>query len=101
MSLKAKRQGIAAFFILVVFVLAALNGILFVTEESNHDCIGEGCSVCCTIQHLEELFHSGKTPEKPAAIPAFAFCSSVVIFTLYKCFETKRSLVSLKVKLSD
>ncbi|MGN0613275.1 MAG: hypothetical protein ACI4JB_05180 [Porcipelethomonas sp.] len=99
--MRTKKQRIAAFLILIMIVLVALSGLLCVTVKECHDCVGDSCSVCCTVQRFEGLCHGSEAPKKAAAVFIPILTVSVVIFMLYKCFETRASLVSLKVKLSN
>lgn len=98
--MKAKNQKIAAFLLCVIFFVTTFFGTLFILENSDHNCIGESCSVCRAINHFDELIHGSRTSDKPVFVSAITvYC--IVTIMLYKSVDISKSLIKLKVKLSN
>lgn len=98
MTSKKRICSIVSAAALCLFVLLSS---VYVISEVNHDCTGEDCPVCCQISMCK---HTLKTISTAATASAFA----VLFIDLLKIclsagFENRRpkSLVTLKVKLSN
>lgn len=66
------------------FVVSLFLSVLFIAQEADHDCIGQGCPICAAIQRCENaarLFGSG-TPENSGE-PALFF--HIIIQILILC----------------
>ncbi len=53
---KAKRFG--AWLLCVSMALMLLISSAYIVHEADHDCVGEGCHICETIQHLTAMIRS-------------------------------------------
>lgn len=96
-----KKQKRLAFLICVTFIFVTFFSILFIVEESDHDCRGENCPVCACIYQAEQTLKQIGTGVAEAAVPAliteqFALASACVV--LIVPFTT---LVKQKVRLND
>lgn len=43
------KKRAAALFVAVAFVFVMLFSMVYIAEESNHDCIGSDCQICYQI----------------------------------------------------
>ena len=101
MTCIAKQRHRAAWILLIGFLLAVLVSLVFCAEEVNHDCTGADCAICAQLKLCENTLHAGKdgsgqfirTPAPHfAAATLLSFCSPLLLI---------RTLIRLKVKLSD
>ena len=84
---------------LLVFVM--LFSVLFIVLEADHDCCGEDCAVCAQIRACEDLLRNLLTS---TALVGAAWCLYALIRILAdadRCPAAPRTLIVLKVKLSD
>ncbi len=85
----------------LLVALVMLFSVLYIALEADHDCCGEGCSVCALIRVCEDLLRD--------LLPAAAFAAAArCFFTLAGTFADTdcrsahpHTLITLKVKLSD
>ncbi len=93
-----KRRFAAA--ILAALILVAVTASLFIVAfESNHECIGEDCSVCAVIAVCQNTL---KTISEGLAV--FAVLAALVCFSMVFCMAARpgsqsETPISLKVKL--
>lgn len=95
-----KTRALAALLALaLLFVM--LSSSCYLALETDHDCIGDDCPVCCRIGLCEQML---KTVWQ-AAVTGFAvaFAGAVVCALSHFAEKTgnRPSLITLKVKLSD
>lgn len=78
-----------------------LLSFLFIAEETGHDCSGEDCSVCESLERCRTAVRrAGEI--LAAAVTAALFAAAVTpAFIEFKSVSLKRSLVSQKVRLND
>ena len=87
-------------FLSVILICTALLSVLFVaTEAGHHDCEGDNCPICETIEVCVNNLYAFK-----AAIGMAAFCSAVFIFVRNICIFSDSyillpTLVNNKVRL--
>ena len=97
----AKNRRIAAAFLAAALLLVMLGAALFMIEESGHDCIGEGCSVCFRLNVCRNALKN-----LCLAVPAAAIGLGA-LYGLCRCLSAcgssvlPHTLVVLKVKLSN
>ena len=99
------KQGIpklkrAAAALAAVFILIVLASAVFEALHADHDCCGEGCSVCAQLTVCDDLLASGAVPAAAvfAAVCAAAAAASVIRI---KGSHRQDTLFSLKVMLLD
>lgn len=97
----AKHKRIAAAFLAAALLLVMLGSALFIIEESGHDCIGEGCSVCFQLSVCRNAL-------KNLCLAVFAAAVATgVLFALAMGADAPQkpdfsyTLVTMKVKLSN
>ncbi len=97
----AKHKRIAAAILAAALVLVMLGSALFIVEESGHDCIGEGCSVCFQLSVCRNAL-------KNLCLAVFvAAVAAGVLYALAMGADPRRepdfsdTLVTMKVKLSN
>lgn len=94
-----KRIKIVAVTLAVAFLLSVSLSLCFITQESDHDCIGEGCEICALLSQCERtlkiLFAFAK--ETVLAI-SISYISHGFIKSLTDVMS-QDSPVALKIKL--
>ncbi len=96
-----KKNRIIASVLALTVAFAVLFSVGFIIAEADHDCIGDGCSVCFCIGVCENTIKS------VGFVGAAAVFSAFLRFFIFCPIDFKEksagniSLVSLKVKLSD
>lgn len=96
-----KKQRTHSILICFAFISVTLFTVLFIVKESNHNCTGEDCPICLSIQHAEQtLTQIGAGTVKmegslPLVLSCVTVCSNVVLFV--PCI----SLISQKVRLNN
>ncbi len=85
--------------LLAAFIM--LFSVLYIALEADHDCCGEGCSVCAQIRACEDLLWNILT----AVLTAVAARCFLVLRRVFAgvgcCAFHPHTLFALKVKLSD
>lgn len=100
-SAMKKNNRVLALWIAVVVCSVMLLSAVFIISEAGHDCIGEGCPVCCQISICE---HTLKTLSNVVITmaPGIVLASSFLIcHSVFLAGGRMESLVTLKVKLSN
>ena len=96
-----KHRKITGMLIAAILVLAMLCPFIFITVEANHDCVGKNCSICQQITACENLIQNlGNAGVVAAAAIATGYLLCCCI-TMKQETESRLTLVSLKVKLSN
>lgn len=96
-----KKMKIAAILLAVTVFVVMLFSALFIAAEADHECIGNGCPICCQISACRDTLKNLSLAVFAAAVTA-AFS-----YTLYRTVSvfadtlSSRTLISLKVKLTD
>ena len=96
-----KRTKHAALIIALMLFVVMLFSALFIAHETQHECTGDGCSVCAILAVCENML------KNISAAAAAAAVLTAAVFVIIKTLETASVFcpaatpVSLKVKLSD
>lgn len=85
----------------LVFCLFVLFSSTFIIVEANHGCSGEGCQVCAVIQLCAQFLESAVAVSALLTIVCTLLCVSAFCLTGASAVRPVRSLVTLKVKLSN
>ena len=96
-----KRNRIFAFVLAVSMAFVLLFSVFYIAVNSDHDCVGEHCQVCCRIAACENTL---KTLSGGAFIVAFAVATVYILIRIIEFFTSSviaNSLVALKVKLTN
>lgn len=95
----AKQKRLAAV-LLVVLVLVAMATSLFVlAHEADHDCVGEGCSVCAVISLCRNTLKAlcGTLIAAATVFECLRFGSEAT--AAFRAFSSGETPITLKVKL--
>ncbi len=93
------KRSASALALLVAFIM--LFSVLFIVLEADHDCCGEGCAICVQIRVCEDLIRNLLTPALLVAAARCLFALIHVFADADCCAVHPRTLIALKVKLSD
>lgn len=96
-----KTKRILAMLMAVAIFAVMLSSALFLVEEADHDCIGDGCQICFQMNVCRGILKSLSLAIH-AAVAAFAVVY-ILCGNFWPCEESTGhvTLVTLKVKLSD
>ena len=96
----SKKKRICAFVLTVFIACVMLLSSVFIISHAEHDCIGEGCSICATLYACEESLKMLALAIIVSILFSTKFCASCA--TLFQAIAFPFiTLVSLKVKLSN
>lgn len=85
--------------VLALSVLCAfLFSVIFIIEESDHDCEGETCRICATLAVCRAVIRAFSVISVIYAVTALSRILCRVISTRRK-YENKRTPVTLRVRL--
>ena len=96
-----KKTRIAALLLAAAVLTVMLCSAFYLALEAGHDCIGDGCAICCQIAVCRNVLKKLSLSVCAGALAAaFTYTLRRGIFV---CADYAQSytLVSLKVKLSD
>lgn len=96
-----KKTRIAALLLAAAVLTVMLCSAFYLALEAGHDCIGDGCAICCQIAVCRNVLKKLSLSVCATAFAAaftYTLCRDVSACTDYAQSYT---LVSLKVKLSD
>ncbi len=96
-----KNNRIAVILITISFVFAFCFSTIFLSTNTEHECVGEGCSICAQLEQCENLLETATL----VGIASTILVSGMMQLTNSKTVRQKEfvgwSLVTLKVKLSN
>lgn len=95
----SRKLRAISFFTAFVFALVVLGSAIFISVESDHQCVGENCSICEVIHHCENLLKTTGVNVVPV-MQHLSFVA-VVLLALISGAEiySNNTLISLKVEL--
>lgn len=92
----AKRKKKLAFSLIVFLVLSIMLSCSYVSENHNHECIGENCTVCYALKSAEDLFSGAKKIVVLSLSFLFSFFAVLVLISKKQHFFGFSTPVSLK-----
>ena len=95
-----KKRAIAVI-VAAAILLVVIFSSVFIAAEADHDCVGENCPICCQIAVCKGIL---KILSAAVYISVFAIFVSYIFrerAAAFVPFSDSRTLVSLKIKLSD
>lgn len=96
-----KRAKIFIISFVIAFVAVTSFSLFFTGYEAEHDCVGRDCVICTFISECRDLLRQLCSGTK-TVIGAAACCFfTTVAFCAARLLVEAKTLVSLKVKLSD
>ena len=96
-----KTKRILAMVMAVALFAVMLSSALFLAEEADHDCIGDGCQICLQLNICRGVLKSLSLVLLAAAAPLTVACILWGNFWPSKGSTGHVTLVALKVKLSN
>lgn len=97
----AKHKRIAAAFLAAALLLVMLGSAFFVIEESDHDCIGEGCAICFQLNVCQNVLKNLCLAVFVAAVAAGVLYALPMGADPHREPDFSDTLVTMKVKLSN
>ena len=96
---KQKRMLAMAMAAAILFIVLA--SAFFIAAEANHDCVGDGCEICCQINVCRTVLKGLALAIIAAVLAAAASRALHFLFVGCRLSAPRCTRVSLKVKLSD
>lgn len=95
----AKKRRLAAIMLAALLLVAVTASLFVVAYEADHDCIGEGCSVCAVIALCRNTLKTlcGVLLTAAVAFACFRFAASLL--SAYCVSSYRETPITLKVKL--
>lgn len=75
------KKKILSLFIVLFFFIALTLSLDFITVNAEHDCCGEGCEICATLQVADQI-SGGVKGEETVASSAVCFCGEEDVLIL-------------------
>lgn len=97
----AKQKRMLAMAMAVAILFIVLASAFFIAAEANHDCVGDGCEICCQINVCRTVLKGLALAVIAAVLAAAASRPLPFLFVGCRLSAPRCTLVSLKVKLSD
>ena len=96
-----KQKRMLALVMAAAILFVVLTSAFFVAAEADHDCIGDGCEICCQIDACCAVLKGLALAIIAAVLTAAASHAFGFGIADKPVFCPQFTLVSLKVKLSD
>lgn len=96
-----KTKRILAMVMAVAIFAVMLSSALFLAEEADHDCIGDGCQICLQLTLCRGVLKSLSLVLLAAVAALTVACILWGNFRLCQGSDGHVTLVALKVKLSN
>ena len=96
---EAKCKKIFAGIICIVMLLTLMLSVTFLIEEFHHDCSGEDCPVCATIQICENAVRLAGSSEVTFTFALIPLSVMLAVTVIYAPVIVPETLVSRKVRL--
>lgn len=95
-----KCARILSFVLCIAMVLSVVLSAAFLAANTDHECTGEGCKICCHIQRCEQTLK--KVLHNTAGLTGLVFSGMFCVLTTrrFQEHQISETLVSMKVKLS-
>ncbi|MBR3737600.1 MAG: hypothetical protein IKN26_02570 [Eubacterium sp.] len=95
------KKRITALCLAFAIAIALAFSVLFIAHNSEHKCSGADCSICAQINNcVEKLNNISPKPETSDFSAPVLFCAVLCVGAVIELFR-KKSLIELKVKLSN
>ncbi len=88
----------------MLFLFTVIFSVTFIASYARHECVnGDDCVICSEIENCQELLHHFATAQTPHKTKEYKSQAPIVAerTTLPSRRETRTTLVSLKIKLSN
>ena len=94
---KRASAGVLAMLLLFIMLFSAF----FISAETGHDCTGEDCPICESIQHCENTLHQISGGTGPAAAGLIPAVFILIIASLFSIELLQETPVTEKVRLNN
>ena len=86
--------------VLLIFSFVILSSTLFIIVHTNHDCIGEECTICAELAECHKNLHTtGKVGSTAICLTSLLLIAFVLTQLSIKPHHDHTTLISLKVEL--
>ena len=88
----------------IVGIMVALSfvfSLFFITVEADHDCEGEDCHICRTLEVCEGLLRQSGAAVTSGAVPVAAVWIICLVSVPVMTYVQDKTLVTDKVKMND
>lgn len=93
--MKNKQQRITAFIIGLIFVVFLLAASVFIAGNSQHDCIGDDCPICTSIELCYNIIHTFS-----CAVIGRIFVFAAMFIIVYKNNSKSKSLICINTLIT-
>lgn len=84
----------------IIFTMSMMSAMMFEAAQSDHDCIGEGCEICLTLEICDTLLKLGTITAAAALI--IRVSAHFIKSCAGKAREfSSQTLISLRVRLDS
>ncbi len=95
------KKRIIAFAVVFAMVFTMAFSVLFIVHEAEHKCTGVDCQVCVLINNCIRLLDNN-TPKPESFVFAVSLVFAlIIVIGAVRYFNSSKSLISLKIKLSN
>ena len=94
-------RKVFCFLIGLIFLFVISASFLLVIKEQNHHCSGQDCPICHEIMICQNILHSISGNTGSICLAIFFLIILSVLQKTHDVCQTRQTLVSLKVKLTD
>ena len=96
-----KDKRVSAMLLACVLTAVMLFSVFFIALEADHDCSGEDCVICAVLSVCEQALHRLMGFGQTAASALLVSAAAAFVWAGVAHFSRCRTLITLKVKLSD
>ena len=95
------KKRIIALIVAFAMVFALAFSVFFIAHNSEHKCSGADCEICAQINNCLVKLNNITPKPQNALIVALAFFGVVLLLGEAETAKIRKSLIQLKVKLSN
>ena len=99
--LTVRHKSIFTLLLTAAVCFAILFSLCFIAAEADHDCIGDGCPICCQLAVCDTVLKTLVCVVISGLFSALLVCFISVLSAFTQKHILNTSPVCLKVKLSD
>ena len=96
-----KKSKILILIFAVIFTIAVSLSFCFQGVEAEHACVGDDCIICAVLDACRDFIGKFGGANKTAGASVAARFTIILATAIVYFIAVKKSLVTLKVKLSD
>lgn len=96
-----KHSRLISVLMTILLCISLLGSVLFIAEHTQHDCIGEGCSVCMVLEQCDARVRVLGTTVSALLMLLCVMFTTVSLSVSAVCTVSSHTPITLKVKLQD